>query len=276
MKVRLFKLPMFLIAICAITFVSCSDDDGVPDNIIVSAFNEKYPEAKKVSWETKQSYKVADFIFESKEREAWFDVQGNWLLTETDLRFDELPLAVQESFVSGAYTAWQVDDVDMIERYNTEIIYVVEVEKGDQEIDLYYTEDGTLIKEVTEDTGQSHQPIEITKTINDFISEKYSGAKILEYDNEKYGIEVDILHNGIYKDVYFSTSGEWIRTEWDIRTNQVPDIVMNAIKSSIYVDYKIDDVEIHEMPAGVFYAFELEKGNQEIDILVSEDGIIKE
>ena len=44
---------------------------------------------------------------------------------------------------------------------------------------------------------------------------------MLEFDQEKNGFEVDILHNNIYKDVYFNTENQWISTEWDITKDQV-------------------------------------------------------
>lgn len=269
MKAKLF---MLLFAFSAVSFVACDDDDDyIPETSVVNAFSSKYPQAKKVSWETKTDYKVAEFILDNHEMEAWFDGQGNWFMTETDIRFEELPLVIQEKHVLGEYANWRVEDVDMIERYNTETIYVVEVEKGDQEVELIYAGDGTLIKVITEDTGKPHLPLVITEAINTFISDKYPGAKILEYDNEKYGIEVDILHNSMYKDVLFNTSGEWVRTEWDIRKGEVPAVVLQTIEQK-YADYKIDDIELHETPAGIRYAFELEKGDKEINVYIAADG----
>lgn len=266
------KLVMLLFAFSAVFFVACSDDDDyIPDRSVVDAFTAKYPDAKTVSWEKKTDYKVAEFILNNHESEAWFDTQGNWFMTETDIRFEELPLAIQEKHVLGEYANWHVDDVDMIERYNTETIYVVEVEKGDQEVELIYAMDGTLIKVITDDTGRPHQPLVITEAIKSFISDKYPGAKILEYNNEKTGIEVDILHNGIYKDILFSSTGEWLRSEWDVRRSDVPAVVLQTIEQK-YSGYKIDDIELHETPTGVRYAFELEKGDQEIDVYISVDG----
>lgn len=275
MRMKMTKLPVMLLAVLTIGFASCSDDDNyVPDDVVTKAFSSKYPDATNVKWETKTDYKVADFVLNNKECEAWFDAQGNWKMTETDILFSDLPLAVQESFTKSVYSACSIDDVDKIERPDMETVYVIEVEKGEVEVDLYYVADGTLIKEVTEGTGSSHYPTEILAAITDFITEKYAGAKIIEYDKEANGVEVDIVHNGIYKDVYFTTSGEWVRTEWDIPVAQVPELIMAAVKASSYGSYTIDEVEIHETPDGVFYVFELESGNKEVLLTVKDDGTI--
>lgn len=266
------KLLLLLFVLSAVSFAGCSDDDDyIPETAVVDAFTSKYPEAKRVSWETKMDYKVAEFILANHETEAWFDASGNWLMTETDIRFDELPLLIQDKHVLGEYANWRVDDVDKIERYNTETIYVVEVEQGDNDVELVYAADGTLIKVIAEDAGKPHYPLEVTESINQFISDKYPGAKIIEYESEKTYVEVDVLHNGIYKDVYFSTSGDWVRTEWDIRKSDVPSVVLQTLESK-YGSYRIDDIELHETPEGIRYAFELEQGDKEVNVSISEDG----
>ena len=273
-KIMKTKFFMFLFAACAVMFASCSDDDDfVPETSVITAFNDKYPEAKKVSWEKKMDFKVAEFIHNNHEKEAWFDVQGTWFMTETDIRFDELPLAIQEHFVLSQYSAWHVDDVDMIERYNTETIYIIEVEKGEQEIDLVYAADGTLIKEVYEDTGKQHQPLVINEVINKFIQDKYQGAKIIEYDDKGGRIEVDILHDKLYKEVLFTTEGKWLRTEWDIPKADLPLAVLATIEKD-YAGYKIDDIEQYERPEETLYFVELEKGDDEIKVCFTEEGVV--
>lgn len=272
MKRNLFILPVTLFAIISAFLVGCDNyDDFVPETTIVNAFQDKYPDAKKVSWENKLDYKVAEFIQDNHSCEAWFDTSGKWIMTETDILFEQLPLPIQEHFVLSAYAGWRIDDVDKIERYNTETVYIIEVESGEQEVELYYSADGTLIKELSENAGESHQPVIITETINGFIASKYAGAKIVDYDSEINGIEVDIFHGGIYKDVYFNTSGEWLSTQWDIRQNEVPAIVLQSIAST-YNGYEIEDIEYIETPEGIRYLFELEKGEKDIEVIIRGDG----
>lgn len=273
MKIKLFA---FLFTAIAVGFVSCGDDDDnfLPDDQVANLFASKYPDAKSVSWESKLDYKVADFIDGDKEAEAWFDSQGQWVMTETDVLFNELPTPVQEHFVLSQYANWKIDDVDMIERYNAETIYVIEVEKGEADIDLYYTADGTLIKEKADGGDDDfHKPLVIKEALVSFIEEKYPGAKILEFDEEKNGVEVDIIHNNISKDVYFDATGAWVRTAWDIRRNEVPAAVMDRINTD-YSGYEIDDIELHETPSGLLYKFELESGETDIEVYVTIDGTL--
>lgn len=273
MKTKVF---LFALLACGIfACYSCSDDDNnyQPDDIVLRAFETKYPEASRIEWENKAGYKVADFRLDSYETEAWFQSDGSWLLTETDIPYNNLPQAVKSSFETGNYASWRVDDVDKLDRPDVETVFVIEVESGNQEIDLYYSEDGTLIKEIKNDGNNIYEPIPVIESIIEDINKKYPNAKILDIDNENSYLEFDILHDNTKKEVAYSNN-EWIYTKWEVRQSQVPDVVMTALKNSQYNNYRIDDIDIYEKPDGLFYVFELESGNQEIYLTIKSDGTI--
>lgn len=273
------KLSVLALAMCGmLAFTSCDDDDNnyLPDQTITKAFDEKYPDAGKVEWETKGGYEVAEFHVSGNETEAWFDNKGNWVMTKTEINFGLLPEAVRTSLKDSEYKDWKSTDFDKLERSNAATVYVIEVEQGEQEFDLYYTEDGILLKAVPDDDNDNFQPTVVPQAITDAINEMYPGATILEFDSEKTGFEVDILHNNIYKDVYFNTGNEWLYTEWDIKEVNLPAIIMNAYKASDYKDYRIDDIDVIENPAGISYVLELEKGNDEVKMTISAEGKIED
>lgn len=273
------KLSVLALAMCGmLAFTSCDDDDNnyLPDQTITKAFDEKYPDAGKVEWETKGGYEVAEFHVSGNETEAWFDNKGNWVMTKTEINFGLLPEAVRTSLKDSEYKDWKSTDFDKLERSNAATVYVIEVEQGEQEFDLYYTEDGILLKAVPDNDNDNFQPTVVPQAITDAINEMYPGATILEFDSEKTGFEVDILHNNIYKDVYFNTGNEWLYTEWDIKEVNLPAIIMNAYKASDYKDYRIDDIDVIENPTGISYVLELEKGNDEVKMTISAEGKIED
>lgn len=59
-------------------------------------------------------------------------------MTETDLPHASLPEAVKNAFKNSEYGQWSLDDVDMLVREGMEPVYVLEVEQGPREMDLYY------------------------------------------------------------------------------------------------------------------------------------------
>lgn len=274
------KLSVLALAMCGLlAFTSCDDDDNnyLPDQTVTKAFDTKYPDAGKVEWETKSGYEVADFHISGNDAEAWFDNKGNWLMTKTEINFGLLPEAVRKDLRANEYADWKYTDFDKLERSNAATIYVIEAEQGEKEVNLYYAEDGTLIKIVndTDDDNSHFQPTTIPQAITDAINEMYAGATIVDFDQEKNGFEVDILHNSVYKDVYFNAANEWISTEWDITEDKVPAIVMNALKASDYKNYRIEDIDQIEKPAGTFYLFELEQGDNDVEVTISTEGNIE-
>ena len=71
-------------------------------------------------------------------------------MTETDLLYDQLPEAVRKAFSAGEYADWRVEDAERLARAGFEPIYVLEVEKGQTEYELFYAEDGVLIRAVVD------------------------------------------------------------------------------------------------------------------------------
>ena len=264
------------LACCLTGFTSCDDDDDnyMPDNVVEKAFEVKYPNAERVSWETKGGYMVADFHQGNIEAEAWFDRMGDWLMTETDLPYASLPVEVKNSFEKGAYADWKVDDVDVLERKGAAIVYILEVEKGKEEYDLHYEQNGILIKEVADSDNEGYLPEVFPEEIIKVIQQKYPNATILEIENEENGMEIDVIHEGVHKEIHFARTGSWIYTEWEILRSQVPAVIMDALKASEYGAYPIDDIHVVEREGNLFYQFELEVGDKDIHVLFNGNGTI--
>ena len=66
-----------------------------------------------------------------------------------------LPDAVERAFLNGQYANWRVDDIDKFERTDR-TFYLIEIEtKGQQDRDLFFAEDGSILKdEVDKDNNE--------------------------------------------------------------------------------------------------------------------------
>lgn len=149
------KFVMLAMVMCttAMTFSACSDDDNdnkginVPE-AVAQSLKQKYPSATGVEWEQKGAYYVADCRMDGKDLDVWFDANAHWQMTETDINWDNLPAAVQTAFTGGNYASWEREDYDMLEYPSDPVQFVIEVEQGNQEYQLFYSEDGGLINTV--------------------------------------------------------------------------------------------------------------------------------
>lgn len=70
------------------------------------------------------------------------------------------------------------------------------------------------------------------------------------------------------------TKEQWVSTHWEISTRDVPVAVMDALQSSAYNQYKIEDITAIERPDGLFYDFELKQDNNEIHIILDSEAKI--
>ena len=256
MKLKMYFL-MLALGVCGAAMQSCDDDDDnlkVPEKL-QSAFSQKYPEASP-KWKTRGNYYIADFQDQNYESEAWFTFDAVWLMTETD-------------------------DVDMIERESMEPVYVLEVEQGSREMDLYYNAEGILIKAVedSEDDSEDYLPVELPEGVKNFLQEKYAASEIVETDREHGQFEVDIIHDGVAKKVLFDNNGNWLSTSWEISPDTLPEAVKTAIQQAIndnYVGYEADDEPgMVETPDGNYYRIELEaEDGREVILKIREDGTL--
>lgn len=124
--------------------------------------------------------------------------------------------------------------------------------------------------------GKSSDKIVLPQAIRNIITQKYPNATILDFDKEQNGSEVKIKDKGIQKEVCFGTNNEWVSTEWDTRTEDVPVAIMGALLNSAYQQYKIKDIDAVEKPTGMFYVFELKLDDNEVKITFDADAQVVE
>lgn len=278
------KRNLFFCLLGLLCLAACDDNDNnanslTPNEAVTKAFSEKYPSATRVEWENKSTYMKADFIYNSLSHKAWFDHNGQWYMTETELQHkDRLPEAVQAALTNSEYADWIIDDIDLLERLDAEKLYIIEVKNGKQEYELYYSEDGILLKAIPDDDNDDYEDYlpgpTPSSSITDFIMSKYPDARIVEIEREHGNIEVDIIHDKRSKEVVFNAKEEWLNTHYDLRKNELPAIVSEALTNSEYSTYAIDDIEKYETPQGDYYLIEVEKGNHEIDLIIDAEGNI--
>lgn len=272
MKAKLLFLMFFLIT--GIVMAGCNQRSKYrPEAKVVSSLNAKYPQASRVKWEQEKGYQVAEFHEKGVECKAWFNNDGKWIMTESDIKYSALPAAIRSDVEKGEYSNWKKDDVDKIERAGMAAVYVLEMKKDAQETELYYTESGELVKVITE--GQKKQKLAympLNQSVRDKITLKYPKATIIEADEENGMLEVDILDDGKNKEVLFTPQNEWVSTTWEIRKSDIPAAVNAILDEAPYKDYRIDDVHFVETPSKSYYWLELEKGNSELKLAVTPEG----
>lgn len=152
---------MFLAALCVALWglSSCSsDDDHKPEEVVKTALTAKYPNVANIEWEVKGAYIVADCRIDGKDTDVWFAADAAWKMTEYELLLADLPEAVLTGLAQSEYATWRVDDRDLLE-YPGRSEYVIEVEEGAKEIDVYFSPTGELLRTKDVSSGDdTHWP----------------------------------------------------------------------------------------------------------------------
>lgn len=274
---RFFKLAA-LAALALFVFTACDDDDDdyKPESVVTTAFKAKYPDAKKVSWSDQGSYKKASFLLYNHDVEAWFDAGGTWVMTETDINYEELPVAVRNAYqASPYYQLWGIDDIEMLERLDMATVYTLVVQQNENTYrTLFYDANGILVKEYEGDDVPG-TPVVLSGTVKNFLAQRYPNAAIVNaHQVDNGGLDVEIMDNSRVKEVQFNKEQNWIMTKWQVAEPEVPRAVMNVLGGSAYAGYTVDSIHYYVYPSGTeYYHFVLKKtGSNDLSVNIDPDG----
>lgn len=301
-------------ACCALVFTACSDDDDdkvIPSDVpeaVLKAFENKYGDIKDVKWEKKNNFNVARFqtgaitkAGNSYTTSAWYDDNGSEKQVNQDIPFANLPEAVKTAFDAyqkKMYADWKADDdVDVVSRLDMGLIYIIEIEKGKEERELSFSPDGILLKNVLDtDDDDEILPVIVSDEIKKKIAELFPNSKsvvILEIDadDDDNETEIDILDDGIHKEVKLDAKGNWISTEFETTLPKAMEI-MNALNPAILaklvamagqagIDLTKPDIirntevtVVDHVTKGMYFEVEIEIGDKDLEVIIDKDGNI--
>ena len=301
-------------ACCALVFTACSDDDDdkvIPSDVpeaVLKAFENKYGDIKDVKWEKKNNFNVARFqtgaitkVGNSYTTSAWYDDNGSEKQVNQDIPFANLPEAVKTAFDAyqkKMYADWKADDdVDVVSRLDMGLIYIIEIEKGKEERELSFSPDGVLLKDVLDtDDDDEILPVIVSDEIKKKIAELFPNSKsvvILEIDadDDDNETEIDILDDGIHKEVKLDAKGNWISTEFETTLPEAMEI-MNTLNPAILaklvamagqagIDLTKPEIIrntevtiVDHATKGMYFEVEIEIGDNDLEVIIDKDGNI--
>lgn len=141
------KINIWTVILLLVSSLSVLAD--IPPNSVNATFKSMYPKANDIAWSQDDGYYCANFVMNGFTKNVWFNNQGQWQMTQTDLvSLDRLSPTVYNAFVSGPYASWVVDDVTMVEFPKWQAIIVIKVGQDNVDIkyQLFYTPKGMLLK----------------------------------------------------------------------------------------------------------------------------------
>ncbi len=108
------------------------------------------------------------------------------------------------------------------------------------------------------------------------LAERYSAAKNVKWEKEGDYMKAEFLDEFNQEvEVWYDWNANWVRTKTEMFFNNLPDHIRKAYQNSPYAQWKIDDIEfIQKVDEESYYILDVEKGEQEYKLYITEKGVI--
>lgn len=117
---------------------------GLVNTTVAEFIASKYPGAQILEQDYDDGLLEVGIRHEGREKDVYFNGRSEWVRTEWDIRRSELPQAVTAAIAASEWAAFSIDDIEYVQTPTAEY-YLVELERGEREIELRITADGTIL-----------------------------------------------------------------------------------------------------------------------------------
>lgn len=108
--------------------------------------------------------------------------------------------------------------------------------------------------------------------VQEAFAKKYPKIKKVKWDQESNNEwEAEFKMDGVAYSANFLEDGTWRETEHEIKIKDIPDNVKATLNSE-FAGYEIEEAEISETVDGLTYEFEIEKGEEELEVAIDAQG----
>ncbi|WP_224996029.1 PepSY-like domain-containing protein [Cesiribacter sp. SM1] len=120
---------------------------GINMDAAKASFERQYPSATDVEWnEDANGYYEASFKQEGEKYRADYTKEGNWIETESSLKFDELPKTVQD-VIEKDYDKDEITEIEQVDNAEKGKFYDVEFKQKGKNMDVEIRENGQIISQ---------------------------------------------------------------------------------------------------------------------------------
>lgn len=116
------------------------DHNAVPTAALLQKFQQDFPNANDVEWETNHEIYEIDFDVKFRDFIAYYDKDGNLLMYKQEVQESELP-AIVKTAAEAQYPKYRFEDIEKIVQ-GTEVFYKIEMELNEFEVTMLITSEG--------------------------------------------------------------------------------------------------------------------------------------
>ncbi|MDR0995803.1 MAG: PepSY-like domain-containing protein [Tannerella sp.] len=228
------------------SFPGCTGEEGgvppmghtVSSEAVSASFEARFPGVESVDWSRKrtpdlndkENYYVADFNWNEQRLRAWFTEGGDWRFTLHDLDFDTLNDTIRKAFAVSAYTDWKLTCSHLLERSGMGSLYALCTWKNGTHLDVYYSEQGDLVKVVDRSGDEEEYPIRIPEHVSILTNGIFHDAQIIDIWEGYWGLNIALLQDGGYHLVLLDAQDRLLGVSHNIPEEEAPQPVRKAFK----------------------------------------------
>ena len=122
-------------------YMAQNKSEAILPEIVLQAFNERFPDAKRVDWEQENDQEwEAEFKWNHAKYSANFDLKGKWLETEHEIEPTDIPaniLNILDAYLNKQdYVKYEIEEAEIVESPSG-IGYELELEVKNMEYEVY-------------------------------------------------------------------------------------------------------------------------------------------
>lgn len=106
---------------------------------------EMEPSAHNIVWTIDDNIFQVDYVLHDKKTTSYFDKNGTWLETESEIDFDELPKAILET-LKIKLSEYSIIDIELVKTKENQELYEVDLKKGDKIYDILFDKNGKILR----------------------------------------------------------------------------------------------------------------------------------
>ncbi|MBA4145034.1 MAG: hypothetical protein C0523_04665 [Cytophaga sp.] len=127
-----------------------------------------------------------------------------------------------------------------------------------------------LVLAITQVNAQKMNAKDVPANVKNSLEKSYA-VKDADWDKEGANYEASFEQKGIEISVVFDGAGSILETEHEIKTNELPTEILDALKRD-YADFKIEEAARIETKGMITYETEIEKGRMSLDLIFEASG----
>ncbi len=264
----IISLILFILFTCS-AFAQKISQSNVPA-VVLNNFQLKYPNADDVNWKLDRGKYTIDLKLNSKSARLTMDYKGNVLELAQEMFLSEIPKSVLDIIRKKISNF----DIEKAEKYSTggKVSYEIQCKVDGKDNFFWINAKGELVK-YRKELKDSELPSEIAKLINDQFG-------IFDLDRSKYvegnGYANYIIRgeiSGMEQAFWYTNTAILIRHTQDLRNNEIPEAIMNVLKSN-YSDYEVRDADMIDERGKKTYVIVLRKLRTRINLTFNSNGKI--